>query len=157
MKRYKALFEFTPNPDRDLLLFHGSTEQISSFKPGILFLTPSDEDAIKFGLGGHRFGKKITNGFLYTVAGKIEKIYDGDEVVSAFIMEEEHPDISEKEYNKSNGDLDIWIRDYFSNIIRKKGYHYLHFQHPAFSDNEIDVYVSLYPNKDLQIIDEEKI
>ena len=156
-KRYRPLFEWEANPDRDLLLYHGSPKPLTSFKSGILFLTPSDEDAVKFGLGGHRFGKEITSGFLYTVAGKRGKIYDGDEVVSAFIMEEEHPDIPEEEYTESKGDLDIWIKDFYSNVLRKKGYHYLQFSHPAFSDNEIDVYVSLYPDKDLKIIDEDKI
>ena len=86
MKRYKQLFEWEANPNRDLLLYHGSPKPLTSFKSGILFLTSSDEDAAQFGLGRHKFGKEITSGFLYTVAGRIGKIYDGDEVVSAFIM-----------------------------------------------------------------------
>lgn len=157
MKRYKPLFEWETNPNRDLLLYHGSPKSLTSFKSGILFLTPSDEDAAKFGLGGHKFGKELTSGFLYTVAGKMGKIYDGDEVISAFIMEEEHSDISKEDYNQSGGDLDIWIKDFYAPQLRKKGYRYLQFSHPAFSNTEIDVYVSLYPDKDLQIVDEEKI
>ena len=128
-------------------LYHGtSSEELVrtyNFKPKDIYLTDDYDNAIGFAMGKHFGGAHGKNKYVLTVMAKTGKIYDGNSDVQQIIMEE-HEDFREME------DLMDWARS--------NNYSYVTFYHPSFeSDKEIFVVVSLYPNRDLKIVDMDRL
>jgi hypothetical protein len=127
---------------------------ISKFFKGIVFLTDSEEDAAKFGHGLHIFGGYRESTYLYLIEASFNKAHNSNEIITKFIMEEEDPLFQ----NYETDDLDTWIEEKYALYLREHGYDSFYFYHPSFSGgDDIIVYVALYPEQDLDIIDEEKI
>lgn len=135
----------------ELLLYHGSDKKIDSFSGGIVFLTEDMFEAIEFGKGSHILGNYGRVSWVYTVAGRDGKVYDATDLIDAFIMEMDHEFLNDEDYTK---DLDSVLEKKIAPMLRKQGYRYFIFTHPSNIDNEdIIVWVSLYPHKDLEIFD----
>jgi hypothetical protein len=141
--------------DSDILLYHGSAHKLSSFFPGILFLTEDIFEAIEFGKGSHILGQYGRVSWAYTVAAREGKIYKADDLIDAFITEMDHPLLNDEDYMK---DLDVVLENKIAPMLRKQGYRYFTFSHPSNIDNDdIIVWVSLFPGKDLEIFDADKV
>ena len=85
----------------------GGFSSFTKFKKGVIFLTESEIDAKEFGLSSHILGSERDIAYLYTVEAKSGKIFDGDEIIEKFIMDENDPIFGE--YT----DLDKWILDVY--------------------------------------------
>lgn len=141
------------NPNKDWLLYHGGPRELRGFNSGILFMTDDEFEAVEFGKGSHIFGQYGRVSYIHIIAAKPGKTYDADDVVMAFIMNEEHPEIG-----TYTGDLDSFLEEIFAPRLRKKGYRYMTFEHPSnLGGGSIEVTVSLYPDKDLEIFDVSKL
>lgn len=135
-----------------LLFYHGSANKIDKFEEGIVFLAEDFFDAKNFGKGVHIPGQYGRASYVYTLSGKPGKMFDADEIVLDFVMELENDFIGDYV-----GDLDTFLEDILAPDLRKNGYRYFYFNHPSSHGDDIRVYVSLYPRKDLEIFDVEKI
>ncbi|MDX1641846.1 MAG: hypothetical protein R3220_09105 [Balneolaceae bacterium] len=131
------LYEFTTN---DMLLYHGtSSDDFDSFDTKDVYLTDDEEQAFHYAKSAHLGGRKIGDPKVLTVAGKQGKTLEADEIVDSIIADE-HEEFRDLD------DLMKWARS--------QGYRYVFYHHPNVGNNDYHkVWVSLYPNQDLEIID----
>lgn len=145
VQKYAKLIE-----DRHQLfppLYHGtsSDELIKTLKFNTkdVYLTDVEEEAAAFAYGVHLGGAHGETKYILTIDANDGKVYDGDREVQQIVMEE-HPKY------KDLDELMDWART--------QNYQYVTFKHPStVGDEDILVVVSLYPNKDLNIINIEKV
>ena len=127
-------------------IFYHGTPSISLAKTGKfstpeVYLTKKKNEALGFGLGGHRLGSSVGKAYILSIDAQTGKTLDASEIVERIIMEED-------EDFESLEDLMAWARE--------EGYNYVKFQHPSFfGDDYYEVIVSLHPNKDLTVLNYE--
>lgn len=130
------IFEF--DPSTDWIMYHGSQNDFDSFGQGMVYMTNDEEEAWDFAQNVHRPGQAAEASIVYTIAARPGKVLDINDELSERMMDDEDVDdiINEKAV-----------------FARQNGYRYLTFYHPSVRGDEFEAMISLFPNKDLEIVD----
>ena len=123
-----------------MLLYHGtSSDDFDAFDTKYVYLTDDEEQAYYYAQGAHLGGRGTHASRVMTIAAKNGKTLEADSIVDSIIMDE----------HENFDDLDELM-----NWAREKGYRYVFYHHPDVGGSGYHkVWVSLHPNKDLEIVD----
>lgn len=128
-------------------LYHGTASdqliKTKTFKDDDVYLTDDIDEAESYAYGKHLGGSSGDKKYILTIMAKKAKVFNGQDDVDKIIVDE-HDEFD---------DLDELM-----NWARHQKYHYVTFKHPNTKNDEYhNVVVSLYPNKNLEIIDIDQV